>query len=163
MLFLKGERVLKKFWMWAIPCGVMFVGCAGSPPMMDESAAGEGYFFVSGRYYNESYDKVFETLKERLRKKGYSLNRVDKDAGIISTFSRSLEGSDTRRCQCRSLRGFSELGRKVRMTFIVDELSTERTHVSVRSRFTAYWSDGRATVERTCASDGQLEKDVMRF
>jgi hypothetical protein len=142
---------------------VLILGCAGPAPMMDESPAGEGYFFVSGRFYNQGYSEVFDTLKGRLQKKGYSLNRADKNAGILSTFSRPLTGYEYNHCECRQVRGFQQLGRKVKMTFIITEISENRTHVSARSRFTAYWSDGRGTVERTCASDGAIEKDILRF
>jgi hypothetical protein len=98
-----------------------------------------------------------------LQKRGYSLNRADKDAGIVSTFSRPLTGSDYGHCDCRHVRGFEQLGRKVKMTFVVTEISEARTHISVRSRFIAFWSDGRSTIERTCASDGSLEKEILRF
>lgn len=143
--------------------GALFVlGCARNGPMMDDTL-GEGYFFVSGRFYDKPYADVFEALKARLMKKGYSLIRADKNMGVITTSSRPLEGMEYMACACPKPQAFRELGRKVKMTFVITEIAAERTQITVRSRFTSYWSDGRSTVERSCSSDGKLERDILRF
>jgi hypothetical protein len=123
----------------------------------------EGFFSASGRIVNRPYREAFDALKKDLMGDGYTVTRADENAGIISVGYRPISHNHYGYCDCRSMKGFQELGRKVRMTFVVTELGPTRTEVTVRTRFTAYWSDGSRTVERGCASSGRLEKDILRF
>jgi hypothetical protein len=109
------------------------------------------------------YHDTFYALKERLDDLGYNFSRADNDIGVISTFSRSLRGRENRYCDCADVRSFHELGRKARMTFLIEEINPAMTRVTVRSRFTIYWSDGFRTIERTCASRGKLEERILDF
>jgi hypothetical protein len=146
-------------WVWFL----LVAGCSSHRPGMENSALDEGVFFIDGRIYPLPYREAYERLRKRLDDLGYDLARADRDAGVIATLPRPLSASEFRYCDCRNVGSFYQLGRKVRMTFIVEDVSPESTRVTVRSRFIIFWSDGFRTIERSCASTGKLERTILKL
>lgn len=146
---------------WRALLGLVAVGCASHRPALESVPTGEDVFFTGGRVYRMRYHDAFEALRKRLDELGYNLSRADRNSGVIATFPRPLREAEHRHCDCTRVRGFRELGRKVKMTFVVSEVDPEVTRVTVRSRFTIYWSDGFRTFERSCISRGKLERQIL--
>lgn len=147
---------------WCSSLGfLVLLGCASQEPTLVTTGSEEGVLFAAGRAYRMTYDDTFDALKHRLDDLGYNLIRADRDAGVVTTDTRPLREIEHRFCECSELRGFHELGRKVKMTFMVTEIAPRRTRITIRSRFTILWSDGFRTYERFCISKGNLEDEVL--